>query len=128
MMHNKAHEIKRQQKKSLYLRTITQLIQPLIHEEHAVAPIYPSRVELSKDTGICYIYFSSVEAGDGKEAVEAAIKSLILYKPSLRTALAKAIQSRRAPDLVFLFDDKEEKSRRINELLDKVRGILDSEE
>lgn len=125
-MHNKAHEIKRQQKKSLYLRTITQLLHPLIHEDKKIPPVFASRLELSKDSGICYVYFSSVETGDQKEVVELAIKMLILYKPSLRTALAKATQARRVPDLVFLFDEHFEKERRINELLDKVCEDLDT--
>lgn len=125
-MHNKAHEIKRQQKKSFYLRTITQLIQPLIYEDKVVAPIFASRIELSKDSGICYIFFASADIGGSQEIVEQAIKTLILYKPSLRTALAKATQSRYVPDLVFLYDETHEKERRINELLDKVSEELDT--
>ncbi|MFA6527747.1 MAG: ribosome-binding factor A [Candidatus Babeliales bacterium] len=126
MMHNKAHEIKRQQKKSLYLRVISQLIHPLINEDKVIPPMFASRLELSKDAGICYVYFSSADAGDQRQVVEGALKVLILYKPSLRTALAKATQARRVPDLVFLYDEQHEKERRINDLLDKVCEDLDT--
>lgn len=128
MMHHKVQEIKRQQKKSQYLRVISQIIQPLINEERIVDPIYVSRVDLSKDTGICYVYFSSAgDDSDKRVVVENALERLVLYKPSIRKSLANAIQARRIPDLMFLYDEHHEKERRINELLDKVREDFSEE-
>jgi ribosome-binding factor A len=124
-MFKKAHEIKREQKKSLYLREIAQLLQPLLYEDKVIASIYPTRVDFSADCGICYVYFSTIEDCENKEKfVEDAFKALILYKPSLRSALAKNIKSRYTPDLLFLYDKVSDREQRVNELLDKVHQEL----
>lgn len=121
----KAHEIKREQKKSLFLRHITNILQTLAQDEPVVAKVYPTRVDFSADTGMCYVYFATFDTSqDAQEAFNDALKVLKLYKGSLRTALAKQINGRYTPDLIFLFDTTTEKVRKINELLDKVQEDL----
>src|SRR5579862_8273108 len=124
----KFHEINREQKKSFFLRHISVILQSISQDDPVIATIYPTRVDFSADTGICYVYFATYDATNNKEASEAiynnAVKKLILYKPSIRATLAKKINGRYTPDLVFLFDTTAEKVRAINSLLDKVQEEL----
>jgi ribosome-binding factor A len=96
--------------------------------------VYISRVELSADTGFCYVYlvpFSSSSPEDiaetkiSEKKVRAAIERLKLYRPSMRKALAGRVQTRYVPDIRFLFDDKEETVRNVNDALNKVQEELE---
>ena len=121
----KSHEIKREQKKSLFLRHISTLLQSITQDDPVIAKIYPTRVDFSADTGICYVYFATYDANENSETTyQEAVKRLILYKPSMRAALAKKIDGRYTPDLLFLFDTTTDKVRAINSLLDKVQDEL----
>ena len=123
MIKSRSHDIKREQKKSYYLRELSNLLHLLAQDEPRLGSIFITRVELSADTGICYLYCSAIPLNtpDSPEKVfRDTLSVLILYKPSLRAALAKILKARYVPDLVFLFDDKKEKVDKINELLDKV--------
>lgn len=123
-------DVKRERKKSMYLRELSTFIDSIAQEQPAVREIYLSRLELSADGGICYLYFATITAVDPenagiKERFDKAFEILKLYKPSLRKALAQGLQARYTPDLMFLFDEKREKIDRINELLDQVQQELD---
>jgi len=122
---SKAHEIKRERKKALFFREIVSLIQKISEDEANVRKVYVTRVELSADTGICYIYlFSYTDKSVFKDALEV----LKLYKPSIRSFLAKSLKLRYAPDLVFLYDEKKEKIQKMNQLLDEVQQELEEEQ
>lgn len=110
--------IKREQKTSLFMREISTLIQQLSLDEPALIKIFVTRVKLTDDYSICYVYFSTYFS---RADFDEALKILKLYKPSIRKALSSEISSRRTPDLVFLYDETKEKERKINELLDKVK-------
>ena len=117
----KSHEIKREKKKALYLREISSLIQKISIDEPKVLKVYVTRVDLSADSGICYVYFSCFnDKNDFKDALEI----LKLYKPSMRSVLGKSLKLRYAPDLVFLYDEKKEKVQKMEELLEKVHEEL----
>ena len=122
-----ASDVKRERRKSLFLQEITKLIQELAQQEPAIAQVYVSNVDISANTGICYVYFSSYQE-PGEEIFNKALEFLKLYKPSLRKAFAGRVQTRYAPDLVFMFDKAKEKERRINDLLNKVQDELAAEE
>jgi ribosome-binding factor A len=120
-------EIKREKKKSVYLREISELLHLLAEEEKEVSRVYVTRVELSADTGICYIYFSAYSCLDeksSKEVFEEVLKVLKLYKPSIRKSLSKKIHARYIPELIFCYDEKREKVNKINSLLEKVHQEL----
>lgn len=124
-------KIKRERKKALFLRKVSELIQSLASEDPLVASVFITHVELSADTGVCYIYFSAYpDATDRntKTIFEEALEKLKLYKPSMRSALAKMLHGRYVPNLVFLFDEKREKVERINDLLDQAQEEAASEE
>lgn len=117
-------QIKRARKKSIFLHEISSLVQKISLDEPQIAKVYVSRIELSSDAGILYIYFASYSS---KEEFDKALGKLKLYKPSMRKFLAGALKLRYAPDLVFLFDEKKEKVRKIDDLLEKVHKELDKE-
>lgn len=120
-------DIKREKKKSLFFRELSVLIHKITVSEPDVAAVYISRVDLSADSGIIYVYFASMRE-PSKELFEKALAKLKLYKPSIRKALAQSLQSRYTPNLLFLFDENAEKVRNINELLDKAQKELESAE
>ena len=56
------------------------------------------------------------------EELKEKLKKLVLYKPSLRTALSKLISSRYVPEIIFKFDKQFEKQQRIEALIESVKG------
>lgn len=111
-------KIKREQRKSFYLREISKMIMDIAHDEPILLDICPTRVDFSTGDGMCYVYFSSRNDEPG---FKKALETLVLYKPSLRKALASITRTRYIPDLKFVYDETIEKSRRVDELLEKAK-------
>ena len=104
---SKVSDIKREQRKSFYLRELSQLMYALAQDVPLLFSIFLTRVDLSADGGILYLYCSATptpELDTPEKVFEKALPQLKLYKPSLRTALAKTSSKRYVPDLIFLFD------------------------
>ncbi len=110
--------IKRAQKESYYFREIANLFMQIAMDDSRLTGIFINRVSLSSDGGICYVMFLSP---DGKEDFEKKLSTLVLYKPSLRNALAKTSHGRYTPNLVFRYDDNYEKTEKINILIDQLK-------
>ncbi len=125
MSRSTTKDVKKEQKKSLYLRHLSELLRLLSENESAVSKVYITRVDFSNDTGMCYIYFSTYSDENRDEAFKDALEVLKLYKGSLRKALSKQIHSRYVPSLHFLYDEKREKQRQIESLLDQVHEDLE---
>lgn len=77
-----------------------------------------NRVKLSPDKGTCTVYFFSIK---GKEHFEKHFEYLMRLKGQLRKALAEAIQSRYAVNLIFKYDDAYEEQAKIEALMDKLK-------
>ncbi len=112
-------DVRRAKKASLFLREISELFYQVIQENPDLKDIYPSRVKFSPDMGMCTVFFYSPK---GKEYFEEKRKILILFKPSLRAAVAKRIPMRRVPDFVFHFDDDYEKQEKLDSLITKLKA------
>jgi ribosome-binding factor A len=121
MVQTKIGKIKHAQRTSFYLREISDLFLKISLDEVALQELYVTRVELSPDRGFCTVFFHTP---GGKESFEKAKPTLILYKPSLRSALAKASHSRYTPDLRFTYDSGIDHQNKIEDIFNK----LDSEE
>ncbi len=119
MTQSNVRSIKLAKKEALLFKELSQLFMRLSMDEPELHGIHISRVELSRDGGICFILFYTDK---GETEFHAKMSLLILYKPSLRKALSKNIASRYTPDLVFKFDEKFEKQARIDALLDKIKS------
>ena len=122
-----APDIKRERKKSLYFREISSLLQDLARDEKAVQGVYVTHVDLSPNSGILYIYFSTYTE-PGQEIFDAAFPILKLYKPSLRKAFSHRVDARYTPELVFVYDKVKEKERRVVDLLEMVADDLKKSE
>lgn len=77
-----------------------------------------SRVELSDNKGLCSIFFYSPE---GQEVFEQKFDTLLLFRNSLRRALAQRIPGRYVPELIFKYDAQLEKQLAIEQLLDQIK-------
>ena len=118
-MHNKrVSDIKRAQKASLFLRSISNLFSQLTTDTQELRSLFVNRVELSPDKGTCYVLFYSPL---GIEEFNNKLPILILYKPSLRAALAKEINGRYTPEIVFKYDEAQAHVDRIDTLLQKLK-------
>lgn len=111
--------IKRAQKESLFLREISNLFLKTSMDDKRLQGMHVNRVMLSPDKGWCTVYFYTPE---GKAFFDEVLPILILYKPSLRKALASIINSRYVPDLVFKYDELYEKQMHIENLIEKVKA------
>lgn len=111
--------IKKSQKEALLFRSISELFRETTLEDKNLANLFVNRVKLSDDKSVCTIFFY---CAGGLTEFKEKLSTLILYKGSLRRALARMISSRYTPELVFKFDDQYEKQQRIEGLLEKVKG------
>lgn len=111
--------IKRSQKESLLFKAISQLFAQTMIDDIRLQGLTINRVKLSVDKGVATIYFYT--AGGLLEFKE-KLSIILLYKSSLRRALARAIHSRYTPELIFKFDEQFEKQQRMEEILEKIKG------
>ncbi len=113
--------VKRAQKESLLFREISQLFMQTALDDPRLNDVMVHRVQLSQDKGVCTVYFYTDK---GEERFKEILNVLVLYRPSLRKALAAKIRSRYTPELIFKFDTQFEKQQRIDQLLEdeKQRG------
>jgi len=110
---------KREQKTTLVYHALASILQTLSLDEPVLAKVYVTKVKMSSDYKICYVYLSTYGP---KEDFDEALEILKLYKPSMRKVLADQVGGRYTSDLVFRYDTAKEKERRVQELLDEVTG------
>ncbi len=109
---------RRSQRESLVHHELATMFLKLAFDDAELRGFVVNRVKLSADKSVCTIF---LYIDGGHEVFRAKLGRLLLYKPSLRNALAQAVRSRYTPELVFRFDDQFEKQRRLDELLEKIR-------
>jgi ribosome-binding factor A len=115
---------KQAQKESLYYQEIAELFRQAALDHPELKDIFPQRVTVSGDLGMCTVFFFSPQ---GPDYFEKHLKDLILFKPSLRAAIARRISARRVPDFRFLYDKTVEKQERLASLFTKIK-VEDTEE
>jgi ribosome-binding factor A len=117
-MTSSVSHIKRAQKESLLFREITQLFSQTALDDTRLQALFISRVHLSPDKGSCTVYFYG---SGGESQYKELLPILLLYRPSLRKALATTIKSRYTPEIFFKFDSTFEKQQRIESLIEKAK-------
>lgn len=110
--------IKHSQRESVYLKEIAQILREAALDEPKLGLATVTRLRLSADSGICTVFMYMPE---GEEKFRELLGSLILYKPSMRKALAHRVAARHTPELIFKFDDHYEKQERIEQLFEKIK-------
>jgi ribosome-binding factor A len=111
--------IKRAQKESVILRTISELVARASADDSRLSGMFVTRAELSPGKSSCTIYFYTA---DGADVFKEKLEVLKLYKPSMRKTLANTLQSKYTPEIVFKFDEKFEKTHRIETILEKLKA------
>lgn len=117
-------DIKRAQKESQLLREVSSLVLQVSLDESSLSGLYVTRVKLSQDKGTLFVFFT---ASGGKEEFDEKLRTLVLYKPSMRTALAKNLDFRYTPELMFQYDEISEKQKRIEDLFNKIASQTPSD-
>jgi len=117
-MTNRIREIKQAQRASFLLHEIAQFFLQITIDDAELRGLYINRVKLSSDNGLCYVLFI---ATNGKEEFDAKLSRLILFKPSLRSALSKVSHGRYVPDLIFKYDEEYEKQQKVEDLIDQLK-------
>ncbi len=117
-MSKQQQEIKKAQRESYFYREISNLFLQITIDEPRLNGLFINKISLSSDGGVCTVLFL---ATNGRAEFEEKLPILILYKPSLRTALAKTSHSRYTPNLIFRYDEDQEKADKINRLIDKLK-------
>lgn len=117
-MTKQQQEIKKAQKESYYFKEISQLFLQITIDEPRLFGLFINKINLSPDGGTCTVLFLATH---GRTEFEEKLPLLILYKPSLRTALAKTSHGRYVPNLIFRYDEDQEKVEKINRLLDRLK-------
>ncbi len=112
-----ARDIKREQKKSFLLQELSSLILAIAQDESTVANVFITRVDLSSDGGVVYVYLSTFGS---KDTFEESLETLKLYKPSLRRELSKRMHSRYVPNIHFRYDEVKERTRKLDTLLQEI--------
>jgi ribosome-binding factor A len=118
MAGERVRAIKQAQRESFLLREISTLYVRLIQDNPELQGVYIIKIELSSDGSTCTVYFHSTQ---GQAHYEQIKDKLILYKPSIRTALAKASSSRYVPQLIFRYAEGVEKQERVNDLIEQLK-------
>src|SRR5476649_2758282 len=110
-------DIKRAQKEKQLSRELSNMLMRIQQDDPLIQGLYINSLRLSPDRSMCTVLFS---AAGNKEEFDKKLPFLILYKPSLRTGLAKALNARYTPELVFEYDSVSDKQKRIESLLTKI--------
>lgn len=118
MTNQSTKTIKKAKKESQFLRVLSELFLQLTLDDASLQKLIISRVELSDDKSICFIYFFTQQ---GKSIFDELLPKLLLYKPSLRKSLSQLIPARYTPQLVFKYDKQYEKQQRVNALIEKLK-------
>jgi ribosome-binding factor A len=118
MNNPRVREIKHAQKESQLLQEIGQLFVQMSQDEPTLQGLYVTRVQLSPDKGKCTVFIHTL---GGLKEFEEKRPTLVMFKGSIRKALAKLILGRYTPDLRFTYDAVLDKQRHIDDLIDKLK-------
>lgn len=112
-------ERKKAQKESLLFQEISKLFHEIVLDDKRLEGLMVNRVALSKDKGAVNIFFYAL---GGEKEFQEKFNILVLYKPSLRKAIAQIIPSRYTPEIVFKFDNLFEKQQKVENLFEKIKA------
>lgn len=113
----KVREVKHAQRESFLLRELSELFLRVALNDPLLQDYYITHVKLSPNRGHCEIFFHTPR---GFQVFKEHLSALILYKPSLRSALSKALQTRYTPDLTFMYDEGIDKQNKMEDLFRKL--------
>lgn len=110
--------VKRAQKESIIQHLLASFLLQAILDDKRLTGLSITRVKLSPDKSVCTVFFHTFE---GESKFNEQLKTLVLYKPSMRKAVADSVQSRYVPQLIFKYDISFDKQQHIDEILLKIK-------
>lgn len=133
MVRTRSQEIRREQRKSLYLREISLLVSRLAYDDAIIAQFQLTRVDFSPDGyrltafGTLYNGGAPIDETAQKEAFNEVLGRLILYTPSIRTSLARSLDGRYVPEIRFAYDPVKAKHDRVDDILSSLPSHSDDD-
>lgn len=118
MNNNRVRDIKKAQKESQLYQILSSLLMQITIDDTTLLGMSLNRIKLSDDKGVCTLFFY---IPGGTPVFEQKLARLVLYKASLRKAIASQTSSRYTPQLVFRYDTEFEQQERIENLLEKIK-------
>ncbi len=110
--------IKKSQKESVLFRALSSLFMQIVQDDSRLMGLTLNRVELTKNKSSCKVFFWTP---NGVQEFQEKLPILILYKPSLRGAIAKMLNLRYTPELIFLYDAIYDKQEKVEKLLNQIK-------
>ena len=97
----------------LLLELVSELLMREVNDPRIVS-VTLTGAEVTDDLRQAKIYFNLLTGSEGKDEVLAVLKSAAGF---IRRSVAKDLKLRLVPTIEFVYDDTEERARRIDELL-----------
>ena len=104
-----------------FLRLISGMLMTRIKNSDAGEAVLTS-VSTARDLSCAKVFYALIHQ-ENRENVQSALDAAA---PVLRAMLGKEMRLRTIPELRFVYDDSEEKARKMDELLDRVT-VLDAQ-
>ncbi len=101
----------------LLLELVSQLLTKEVSDPR-IGSVTLTAAEVSKDLRHARIYFSLLTGNEGKAEVLTGLKSATGF---IRAKMAKELKLRFVPTIEFVYDDTQDKARRIEDLLQQVK-------
>jgi ribosome-binding factor A len=102
----------------LLLELVSQLLAREVNDPR-IRPITLTAAEVSKDLRHARIYFSLLAASEERAEVLAGLKSATGF---IRAKVARELKLRFVPTIEFVYDDTQDRARRIEDLLQQVNA------
>lgn len=101
----------------LLLELVSQLLAKEVSDPR-IGPVTLTGVEVSKDLRHARIYFSLLAGNEGRAEVLLGLRSATGF---IRAKIAKELKLRFVPTIEFVYDDTQDRARRIEDLLQQVK-------
>jgi ribosome-binding factor A len=99
----------------LLLELVSELLMREVNDPR-IGPVTLTGAAVTDDLRQAKIYFNLLTGSEGKDEALAGLKSAAGF---IRRSVAKDLKLRLVPTIEFVYDDTEERARRIDELLKK---------
>ena len=101
----------------LLLEIVSQLLTKEVSDPR-IGPVTLTGAEVSRDLRNARIYFSLLTGNEGRAEVLTGLRSATGF---IRAKIAKELKLRFVPTIEFVYDDTQDKARRIEDLLRQVK-------
>lgn len=101
-------------------REVSQLLMFNIKDPR-VASVTLTAVKVSKDIGVARVYYTVSDEANDRVDAEQGLKRAVSY---IRRELGRVMRLRSVPELLFQYDESVGYGRKIDALLDQVKGDL----